>query len=255
MSEAPKAPKVDSTLSKGLAILENLAAHQGSKGVTELSRELELTKSNTFRLLQTLITLGYVKHLDDKTYAATLKTWQVGRSSVENLNLRAVAAPEMAFLSQETGEAIYLAVPEGLNVIYIDKVESLKPIRSWNPVGGSAPIHCVGTGKAILSSNFEQLRDKLDGQLARYTDKTLTTLDEVSADVAETRKQGYAFDRGEFRDRILSFGASILLPDGEAIAALGISLPDINMAEGGEDRLGMLVHHAAEGVTQKLRQL
>ena len=78
MSETPKEPKVDSTLSKGLAILENLAASQGSKGVTELSRELELTKSNTFRLLQTLNTLGYVKHLDDKTYAATLKTWQVG---------------------------------------------------------------------------------------------------------------------------------------------------------------------------------
>ncbi|MEX0307421.1 MAG: IclR family transcriptional regulator [Ruegeria sp.] len=255
MNETPKAPKVDSTLSKGLAILENLAAHQGSKGVTELSRELELTKSNTFRLLQTLITLGYVKHLDDKTYAATLKAWQVGRSSVENLNLRAVAAPEMAYLSQETGEAIYLAVPEGLSVIYIDKVESLKPIRSWNPVGGSAPIHCVGTGKAILSSNFDQLRDKLDGQLARYTDKTLTTLEEVAADVEETLKRGFAYDRGEFRDRILSFGAPILLPDGEAIAALGISLPDINMSDGGEERLGMLVHHAAEGVTQKLRQL
>ena len=255
MSEAPKAPKVDSTLSKGLAILENLATSQGSKGVTELSRELKLTKSNTFRLLQTLNTLGYVKHLDDKTYAATLKTWQVGRSSVENLNLRAACAPEMAYLSQETGEAIYLAVPEGLNIIYIDKVESLKPIRSWNPIGGSAPIHCVGTGKAILSSNFEQLRAKLDGRLVRYTDKTLTTLDEVAADVKETRKRGYAFDRGEFRDRILSFGAPILLSDGEAIAALGISLPDINLNDGGEDRLGRLVQHAAEGVSQKLRQV
>lgn len=255
MTEAPKAPKVDSTLSKGLAILENLAASQGSKGVTELSRELELTKSNTFRLLQTLTTLGYVKHLDDKSYAATLKTWQVGRSSVENLNLRAVAAPEMAHLSQQTGEAIYLAVPEGLNVVYIDKIDSLKPIRSWNPVGGSAPIHCVGTGKAILASNFEQMRDKLVDKLARYTDNTLTTLDDLEQDVVETRKQGYAFDRGEFRDRILSFGASILLPDGEAVAALGISLPDINMAEGDEDRLGMLVQHAAEGVSQKLRRL
>ncbi|WP_372572250.1 IclR family transcriptional regulator [Ruegeria jejuensis] len=255
MTEKSKAPKVDSTLSKGLAILENLAASQRSKGVTELSRELELTKSNTFRLLQTLTTLGYVKHLDDKSYAATLKTWQVGRSSVENLNLRAVAAPEMAHLSQKTGEAIYLAVPEGLTVVYIDKIDSLKPIRSWNPVGGSAPIHCVGTGKAIMASNFEQMRDKLADKLARYTDNTLTTLDALQQDVAETRRRGYAFDRGEFRDRILSFGAPILLPDGEAVAALGISLPDINLVEGDEDRLGTLVRHAAAGVSQKLRRL
>ena len=111
------------------------------------------------------------------------------------------------------------------------------------------------TGKAILSRNFEQLRGKLDGQLARYTDKTLTTIDEVTADVEKTRRLGYAFDCGEFRDRVLSFGAPILLPDGEAIAALGISLPDINLNEGGEEQLGKLLLHAVEGVSQKLRQL
>ena len=57
--DAPKEPKVDSTLSKGLAILENLVGSQQGKGVTDLSKELGLTKSNTFRLLQTLTTLGY----------------------------------------------------------------------------------------------------------------------------------------------------------------------------------------------------
>ncbi|WP_419913858.1 IclR family transcriptional regulator [Hoeflea sp.] len=255
MTETARAPKVDSTLSKGIAILENLAASNGGKGVTELSRELDLTKSNTFRLLQTLTTLGYVKHLEDKTYAATLKTWQVGRALVENLNLRAVAAPELAHLSQETGEAIYLAVPEGLSVVYIDKVESLKPIRSWNPVGGSAPIYCVGTGKAILSHCYKRMREKLDGNLDRFTDNTLTTLAELDDDMAATRKRGYAFDQGEFRERILSFGAAVLLPDGEPIAALGISLPDINMGAGGEGHLGMLVRQAAESVSRKLGQL
>ena len=120
--DAPKEPRVDSTLSKGLSILENLAASSSGKGVTDLSKELGLTKSNTFRLLQTLTTLGYVKHRPDKTYAATLKTWQVGRASVESLNLRELAAPELLILSQETGETVYLAVRENLNVIYIDKV-------------------------------------------------------------------------------------------------------------------------------------
>lgn len=255
MTETSKTPKVDSTLSKGLAILENLVQSNDGKGVTELSRELELTKSNTFRLLQTLTTLGYVKHLDDKRYAATLKTWQIGRVSVENLNLRSVAASGLAYLSQETGEAIYLAVPEALTVVYIDKIESLKPIRSWNPVGGSAPIHCVGTGKAILASEYLSMREKLDGNLVRYTDRTLTSLEELDADVKLTVQRGYAVDRGEFRDRILSFGAAVHLPDGEAIAALGISLPDINLEEGGEERMGALVHRAAKSVSQKLQRI
>ncbi|MGP6086336.1 IclR family transcriptional regulator [Antarctobacter jejuensis] len=249
---AAKEPKVDSTLSKGLAILENLAGCQQGKGVTELSKELGLTKSNTFRLLQTLATLGYVQHLPDKTYAATLKTWRVGRASVENLNLRELAAPELMYLAKETGETVYLAARENLSVVYIDKIDSQKPIRSWNAVGGTAPLHCVGTGKAILAAEYDKLRDQIAGELVAHTDRTITDLAALDADVKATRERGFAFDTGEFRDRILSFGAPITLPGGEAVGALGISLPDINLPEGGVDRFGALVSHAARSVSAKL---
>lgn len=249
---SPKEPKVDSTLSKGLLILENLAGAQSGKGVTELSKELGLTKSNTFRLLQTLTTLGYVQHMPDKSYAATLKTWRVGRASVENLNLREIAAPELSYLSRETGEAVYLAVRENLSVIYIDKLDSQKPIRSWNTVGGTAPLHCVGTGKAMLAADFAKLRDQVSGALTQYTDKTLTNMATLDTDIALTLARGYAYDTGEFRARILSFGAAITLPGGEVVGALGISLPDINLPDGGIEQFGGLVAHAANSVSAKL---
>lgn len=249
------APKLDSTLSKGLMILETLTAQRGSKGVTELSRELGLTKSNTFRLLQTLCALGYVKNNRNKSYSATLKTWQIGRASVENLNLREVARPVMQHLAAETGEVIYLAVPEHLQIVYIDKIDSSDPIRSWNPIGGSAPIHCVGTGKAILAANYETLRDTVKHSLVRYTDRTITDVEALDADVARTRKRGYAFDTGEFRDRGLSFGAAITLPAGEAVAAIGISIPADKLHDGTEQRLGGLVADAAQSVSRRLRLL
>jgi IclR family KDG regulon transcriptional repressor len=248
----PKPPRVDSTLSKGLSILENLAGSASGKGVTELSIELGLTKSNTFRLLQTLTTLGYTKHLEDKTYGATLKTWQIGRASVENLNLREIAASELAYLSQETGETVYLAVRENLSVVYIDKIESQKPIRSWNTVGGMAPLHCVGTGKAILAADYNTLRDQVAMSLTQHTERTITTLEALDADVAETRKRGFAYDTGEFRERILSFGGAITLPSGEAVGALGISLPDVNLTDNGVEKLGGLVYHCAQSVSRKL---
>ena len=247
-----KEPKVDSTLSKGLAILETLASSKSSMGVTELSKALELTKSNTFRLLQSLVVLGYVRQNPDKTYSASLKTWQVGRVMLDNLNLRELAGPELKYLSKETDEAIYLAVPENLSVVYIDKRDSSKPIRSWNPIGGSAPLHCVATGKAILAQNYNSLRGQIAGQLTRHTDLTIINLADLDADVEETLKRGYAYDRGEFRDRIHSVGAAICLPDGEAVAALGVSLPDVNMPEKGADWLGSLVLHAAASVSAKL---
>ncbi len=252
MAEEITTPKVDSTLSKGLAILEKLAAASEGRGVTELSRELALTKSNTFRLLQTLKALGYVKHGSDKRYSATLKTWQVGRQSIENLNLREIAMPEMTQLSEQTGEAIYLAVPENMSVIYVHKIDGLKPIRSWNRIGGSAPIHCVGTGKALLAANYDQLRDTVKHTLTKHTDKTHISIEALDADMELTIKRGYAIDTGEFRDRILSFGAVIRLPDKAAIAALGISLPDVNLAANGERELGELVLKAADSVSEKL---
>lgn len=249
---APKTPRVDSTLSKGLFILENLAGSAKGKGVTELSKELGLTKSNTFRLLQTLTTLGYVKHQADKTYAATLKTWQIGRASVESLNLREIAAPELAHLSEETGETVYLAVRENLSVIYIAKIDSQKPIRSWNAVGGMAPLHCVGTGKALLAAEYDTLRDQISGVLTSHTERTITDLAGLDADISETLKRGFAYDRGEFRDRILSFGAAITLPSGEPVGALGVSLPDINLNDIGAEKLGGLVYHSAQSISRKL---
>lgn len=247
-----KAPKVDSTLSKGLSILEDLAKSKNGKGVTELSRDLGLTKSNTFRLLQTLTTLGYVKHGAEKRYIATLKTWQVGRNTVDNLNLRELAAPEMRHISKETGETVYLAVMENLSIIYIDKIDSVKSIRSWNAIGGAAPIHCVGTGKAILAANYTVMRDKVKDHLMRYTDKTITGIKLLDEDIKLTQNRGYAVDSGEFRERILSYGAAITLPNGEAIAALGISLPDVNLVDGDEQKFGALISNSAHNISLKL---
>lgn len=245
--------KIDSTLSKGLAILETLATASDGKGVTELSRELGYTKSNVFRLLQTLRHLGYVRHREDKSYTATLKTWQIGRHTIENLNLRDIAQEQMLNLSRETGETIYLAVRENLSVVYISKVDSQKPIRSWNPIGGSAPLHCVGTGKAMLAADYEALRDAIKGSLTRHTDKTLTRITDLDEDVAETRVRGYACDTGEFRDGIISVGAVIHLPDGETVAAIGISLPEVNLGDKSLEELGALVVEAAARVSDGLR--
>lgn len=250
--ETQKMQRLDSTLSKGLRILETLAETRDSKSVTEIGRELDLTKSNAFRLLQTLSVLGYVRQLENKHYTATLKTWQVGRHVIENLNLRDAAAPQMQRLSQETGDTVYLAVAEGLSVVYIDKIDSLQPIRSWNPVGGTAPVHTVSTGKAIIAADYTAWRERLRGNLSRHTDRTLTSLAAMDADVARTQACGYATDTGEFRDRVLGFGAAICLPNGKPIGAIGTTMPDVTLPANGEATHGALVRAAAEEITAQL---
>lgn len=251
-TDTKKPVRVDSTLSKGLLVLETLARSPNGKGVTELSRDLDLTKSMTFRLLRTLTTLGYVRNSQSKQYFATMKVWQIGQQVIEHLNLPELAAPQMQTLSRETGEAIYLAVPDGLSIVYIDKIESRQPIRSFNPKGGGAPIHCVGTGKAILAANYTLMRDQVRDHLSRYTDRTITSLKRLDADMAATRARGYAIDTGEFRDRIFSFGAAITLPGGEAIGAIGVSVPDVNLVDGRAEKIGRLVCRMAKEVSDTI---
>lgn len=247
--------RVDSTLSKGLSILEELATNPGGKGVTELSRDLELTKSNAFRLLRTLTTLGYVTSTEDKKYRATMKIWQLGQSVVENLNLRDIAKPHLISLAQKTGETVYLAVRDGLSVVYIDKIESTKPIRSFTPKGGSAPIHCVGTGKALLAAEYDVLRESVRNHLTKFTPITITSLRKLDADMQATQERGYAIDNGEYRDRIHSFASVIRLPNSKAVAALGVSAPDVNLEGGREEEICKIVTQAAAAVSFELASL
>lgn len=251
--EAPP-QRLDRTLTKGLSVLEALASAPGPRGVSDLARELDLTKSNVFRLLQTLVALGYARATEDRQYRATLKTWQVGRAVIEGYNLRDAARPAMQMLSAETGETIYLAVREGLSVVYIDKIDSTRPIRSWNPVGGTAPIHCVGTGKAILAAEYDRLRDSVLATLRPHTDRTIVTAEALDADMARTRARGCAVDRGEFRDRIRSYGAAITLADGSVAGAVGVSVPEVNLRDGDETRICDLVRLAAEDISRRMRQ-
>ncbi len=206
----------------------------------------------TFRLLQTLSALGYVRHSDDKLYAATMKTWQLGQAIVETLQLPEIAASQLRGLSQATGEAVYLAVPDGLSVIYVDKIESTQPIQSFTPKGGSAPMHCVATGKALLAASYDRLRDRIRDHLIRYTDKTITSITRLDADMAATRERGYAVDEGEYRERVHSYGAAIRLPNGDPIAALGVSVPDVNLPDGRSQEICALVLRSAVEVTQAL---
>lgn len=250
-----KPVRIDTTLQKGLQVLEALARADGGRGVTELSRELNLTKSNTFRLLQSLSALGYVRSSESRLYSPTLKIWQLAQAVMGNLDLPGIAAPFLQALSAETGETIYLAVPDGLKVVYIDKIESTKPIRTWNPIGGHAPIHCVGTGKAMLAADYARYRPQLEGKLERYTDKTITSLDRLDSDMAETRERGVAIDIGEFREQVRSFGSAIVLPDGTLVGAIGVSVPEVNLGPGREAEICRSVLHAAAGASAALAQI
>lgn len=221
---------MNNTLIKGLALLELVARAKKPLGVTELATQLGIAKSHAHRLLQGLVELKYVQH-DPLTrgYAASVRLWELGSSVLEGLDLRRVAEPHMQTLLEQTRETVHLSVLDGHEVVYVHKIESNEPVRAYSQIGGRAPAHCVATGKALLAWLSHTQLTELAQSIERYTPRTIVEEAAFLREMERVRKQGYAINRGEWRDSVGGIGAPIRDIQGHVVAAIGISGPIVRL--------------------------
>lgn len=216
----------NTTFVNGLALLEAMARAGEPCGVSELARQLQLTKSNVHRLLQTLNERGYVRNLGATgRYEVTLKLWELGVDVLDKLDVKAVALGHMEDLAQRSGETVHLSILDRGEVVYIDKVDSPQPVRAYSKVGGRAPAYCVATGKALLAHALPAVLDSVAKNLRRYTPDTITDAKVLRAELARVQEAGYAINRGEWRAGVCGLAAPIRDARGAVIAAIGISGP------------------------------
>ena len=137
---------MDKTFVKGLTLLELLAKSTKERGVSELAREMGLTKSNVHRLLTTLQAQGYVRQLPhNSAYELTSKLWELGGLVRSRLDVGKVSHGPMAALENATGESVHLSIMDGYDVVYVDKLDGTHPIKAYTTIGGRAPVWCVAT--------------------------------------------------------------------------------------------------------------
>ncbi|WP_430245330.1 IclR family transcriptional regulator [Neorhizobium sp. DAR64861/K0K2] len=243
---------MDTTFVKGLTLIELLAKSDEPRGVTSLARELDLTKSNVHRLLTTLVATGYVRRDDaNASYELSSKVWEIGLKVGSRFNLAKIARPRMTQLAELTGESVHLSVLDMAEVVYMDKIESLQPIRSYTSVGGRAPAWCVATGKAMLAQlPPESLR--LPQPLTAFTDQTITDSDALAAEFSTIRKQGYAVNRGEWRDGVFGIASAISDATGRVVGAIGISGPGTRFKPREIKSWGAMVVEAAQAVSRSV---
>lgn len=130
---------MNDTLTKGLALLETLARSERPLGVTALAERVSMGKSNVRRLLQALVELGYAHRDEDSgTCCASIRIWELGQAVLSNLDLPAIAEPQMERLLRATRETVHLSALDGDEVIYLHKLDSPEPVRACTTVGGRA---------------------------------------------------------------------------------------------------------------------
>jgi len=219
------AERVDSTLFKGLQILEKLASSPEPLGITDLSTQLALNKSNVHRLVKTLCKMNYVAQEPDRSYRASLKLWRLGQDVMNHRRIANMCHAAMEGLRKISGETIHLSVLDGIRTLYIDQIDGDQSVRAFTERGGTAPLHCVATGKVLLAYSYDKLRDAVIQSLPAHTARTITSVAALDKEMATIRKLGYAVNAGEHHADVGGIAAPVFAKDGTVVAAIGISIP------------------------------
>lgn len=217
---------MDKSFVKGLRVLEALARSDQPRGVAELARELDMTKSNVHRLLSTLVTQSFAqRNAANGTYEAAIKLWELGSQVAGRLDVRKTAAPHLAELKSRTGETAHLSILDGHHMVYIDRVETDQYVRTYGRIGARAPAHCTGTGKVMLAHTTPDIVADALKDLERYTPRTITGVAAMKTELSRVREQGFAVTKEEWRSGVWSIAAPIFGPTGSVVAGIGISGP------------------------------
>jgi len=240
---------MEKTLIKGLALLEALANHGRLCGVSELASELELSKSNTHRLLNTLVATGFCNG-ERGQYMATLKTWELGVHIMAKFDVRTVARPVMERIAKISAEGVRLAILDEarLEAVLIDTVESSQAVRAFTKIGTRLPIHCTASGKALLLHQDASLLERCSRKLKPATSWTMTEPLEFIRHIEKSGKDGYVTSVREYEDQVSSVGVPILAPDGTTIASISIAAPAGRMPSTTLRKHAQLLQAAAEKI-------
>ncbi len=242
------------SVDRAASLLIALGDSQGEAGVTELARRLGLHKSTASRLLSTLQRRGLVEQDGESgKYRLGLVVIRLAERAERTLDLRAIALPELERLARLTHETAGLGVLDADHVRFVAQADgpSLIAVGDWT--GRTSTLHANASGKVLLASLAERevLRIVRLG-LIRYTERTLTEIEPLLADLARARRRGYATSASELENGLNAIAAPVRDARGQVIAAVEVWGPAFRLSPRRLPELATQAREAAMAITVRL---
>jgi IclR family acetate operon transcriptional repressor len=194
-------------------------------GITELSRQLGLGKSTVHRLVTTLTAERLLERGSTPgRYRLGLVLYELGSRVTEHVDLHQAALPVLTTLRHETGEMVHVAVLDGLEVVYVERLESRNLLPIFRQVGHRLAAHTTSSGKILLAAlPPDELSQRLaDWRPRAVTPWTITDKHRLLTELAGISKRGWAQNNEEGHLGIVSVGAPIRGRDGKVMAAVSV---------------------------------
>lgn len=147
------APRYSTSLARGLAILTTFGAHRQALGISDIADQLTMSRSTTHRYVVTLLELGYLEQDTQRKYRLGLRVTDLGMSAINSIGLREHSHPCLEELRQRTCYTVSLAVLDGADILYVDRVPSFRRAHTYAGLdlapGSRLPAYCTAMGKVV----------------------------------------------------------------------------------------------------------
>ena len=193
-------------------------------GVSELARRLDLSTSTVHRLVATLASERLLERTPGGRYRLGLAVYELGTGVSEHVDLHQAALPVLTHLRHVTGEMVHVAVLDGLEVVYVERLESHHLMPIFRRVGHRLPAPVTSSGKVLLAALPP---DELDRRLVDWkptpvTPRAIVDVGRLRAELARTAGRGWADNIEEGHPGVVSVGAPIRGADGVVTAAVSV---------------------------------
>ncbi|MHA6259746.1 IclR family transcriptional regulator [Sporosarcina sp. CAU 1771] len=228
------------TMEKGIGLLDLFTEEKPSMALEEIANLSKMPKPTAYRLLRSLVNVGFLQRpitekngelVEGDNYILGLKLLELGELVSSGLEIRTIALPYMKQLQSKVNEAVQLVAYDNENGIYIEKVESTRPVRLYTRVGRQAPLYAGACTRLLLAFlPDEKIEEILQKPITKFASQTPGTPQEVWELISKTREEGFAYSHSELEEGTVSIAVPIFNNQSKveysiSIAGFPVSLP------------------------------
>ncbi len=213
---------------RAFLILEVVVAAEEASALDDVARATRLSKPTAFRILTQLESAGLLlREPGDRRYSVGHRMSKLALSVMQNSPLRSGRHAILQRLVEKIGETCNVAMLDGRQMMYLDRVETSWPLRLHLAPGSRVPLHCTSGGKLFLSQMPRARWEKLigPGPYERYTKHTVVNADELERELSRICDQGWSADREELLAGIVCLAVPVTDRAGSVIASLALQAP------------------------------
>lgn len=258
-SEGHQSQLFNQSLEKGLAVLAAFSASRRTMTIAEIAEVAEINKSSAQRMVFTLEQLGYLrKHPQTRRYQLTLQVMKVGYNYLAADPLIDVANPFLSELTKVTAESTCLTEPDGVEMVYLARFVSSHFVPVHMPIGSRIPMYCTASGRAYLSALPDGEARALIERSSRiaHTPYTLTSVEDVMAELKQARLRGYAMNSQELFLGDMTIASPVIGGKGRPLGAIHVVAPTARWTvEDTERKLAPPLLQCARAISSSVRTL